>query len=318
MKAAVVHGQNQPPVHGDVQEPVPSENECRVSMRAAALSPLAKMRATGNHYSSAGAYPLIAGVDGVGVRDDGQRVYCMLPKSPLGTMAEVTVVPSSHCIDVPDGLDTTVAAAMAIPGMSSWAALTERAKFVAGETVLVNGATGASGMLAVQIAKHLGAAKVIATGRNREALESLKVRGADVVIPLTDDGDALEELLEAQFRARVDVVLDYLWGESALRTIIAAAKGGEETIPIRFVQIGSVSGHSIALPSAALRSSSLQLMGSGIGSVPFERLAASIAGVFAAVARGGFRVETKEFPLSEIGTAWTADASGARAVVMMG
>jgi NADPH:quinone reductase-like Zn-dependent oxidoreductase len=307
MKAALVGGPNQTPVYGDVAEPVPGVNECRVTMRAAALSHVAKSRATGDHYSSAGGFPLIPGIDGVGVLDTGQRVYCLLPEPPLGTMAEVTIVPSSHCIELPPELDATTAAAMAIPGMSSWAALTERARFVAGETVLVNGATGISGSLAVQIAKHLGAAKVIATGRNRDALHELTHLGADVVIPLTDDGDALEQMLEAEFHAGVDVVLDYLWGESARRTIIAAAKGGAAAVPIRFVQIGSASGPSIALPSAALRSSALELMGSGLGSVPFERLLASIDGVFAVAGRVGFRIASKEFPLSDIATAWTAD-----------
>jgi NADPH:quinone reductase-like Zn-dependent oxidoreductase len=318
MKAALVAGPNQTPTYGDFAEPAPSKDEYRVTMRAAALSHLAKSRASGEHYSSSGEFPLIPGIDGVGVLDDGRRVYCLLPKPPLGTMATVTVVPASNCIELPTDLDAVTAAAMANPGMSSWAALTERARFVAGETVLVNGATGASGSLAVQIAKHLGAARVIATGRNREALKELTRFGADVIIPLSDDGDEFERTLEAEFRSGINIVLDYLWGESARRTIIAAAKGGAAAVPIRFVNIGSMSGQSLTMPAAALRSSALEMMGSGIGSVPFERLLASIKSVFAAASRGGFRVASKEFPLSEVATAWTADSSRARAVITMG
>ncbi len=318
MKAALVAGPNQAPVCGDYPEPSPRENEYRVTMRAAALSQLTKSRASGEHYSSSGLFPLIPGIDGVGMLDDGRRVYCLLPEPPLGTIAEVTVVPVSRCIELPQNLDSTAAAAMANAGMSSWAALKERAKFVAGETVLVNGATGIAGSLAVQIAKHLGAAKVIATGRNREALHELSRLGADVTIPLSDDGDELERTLEAEFRTGVNIVLDYLWGESARRTIIAAAKGGAAGVPIRFVNIGSVSGQTLSLPSAALRSSSLEMMGSGIGSVPFERLLASIGSVFAAAVPAGFHIASKEFPLSDIARAWTANEGRARAVITMG
>ena len=97
-----------------------------------------------------------------------RRVYFVLPRAPYGSMAEQAVVPSAHCVPLPDELDDVTAAAIANPGMSSWAAYTERARLKAGETVLVNGATGTAGRLAVQIAKYLGARKVIATGRNAE------------------------------------------------------------------------------------------------------------------------------------------------------
>lgn len=317
MQAALVNGPGQPPVCGDYPVPVPEGGELRVAMRAAALSHLTRGRASGSHYSADGTFPLIAGIDGVGVLDSGRRVYCLLPRPPLGTMAEVTVVSPSHCIDLPPDLDPVAAAAMAIPGMSSWAALNERARFVAGESVLINGATGASGSLAVQIAKHLGASRVIATGRNRDALHALSRLGADVVIPLDGDAVALETALEAQFREGVNVVLDYLWGDSALVAITAAAKGGAPAVPIRFVQIGAASGGSVSLPGAALRSSALELMGSGIGSVPFDRLLHSIRGVFAAATGAGFQVATRTFPLSDVAAAWS-DTGRARVVLVNG
>jgi len=138
------------------------------------------------------------------------------------------------------------AAAIANPGMSSWAAYRERAKLKAGETVLVNGATGAAGRLAVQIAKHLGASKVIATARNADALKSIEALGADVTIPLVEDEAALADGFEQQFAQGVDVVIDYLWGKSAERLLIAGAKAGKDAVPIRFVQIGAVSGPNIA------------------------------------------------------------------------
>src|SRR6202050_3061011 len=166
MKAAIVLGAGQTPMYRDFSEPLPSSGESRVTVAAAALSQVVKSRASGAHYSSSGQFPFVVGIDGVGRLDDGTRVYFVLPRAPYGSMAEQTVVPAAQCLPLPDGLDEATAAAIANPGMSSWAAFKERAQLKAGETVLVNGATGTAGRLAVQIAKHLGARKVIATGRN--------------------------------------------------------------------------------------------------------------------------------------------------------
>ena len=215
MKAAIVAQAGRVPVYGDLKEPAPSTGESRIAVIAAALSPVVKTRASGTHYSSSGGFPVGVGIDGVGRLDDGSRVHFFLPRAPYGSMAEQAVVPSSQCTIVPDGLEDITAAAIAIPGMSSWAALKERAKFVAGETVLVNGTTGASGRLAVQVAKYLGAKKVIATGRQAAALQSIKALGADETILLVENRAALENAFKEQFAGGVDVVLDYLWGQSA-------------------------------------------------------------------------------------------------------
>jgi NADPH:quinone reductase-like Zn-dependent oxidoreductase len=163
MKAAVVREAGASPVYGEFEEPIPAAGEVRVAVTTSALSNLTRGRASGAHYSSQGKLPFVPGVDGVGRLDDGQRVYFSLSRAPFGGMGERTVVGAARCIPVPDGLDDATAAALPNPAMSSWAALVERAKFVAGETVLVNGATGASGRLAVQIAKPLGAKRMITT-----------------------------------------------------------------------------------------------------------------------------------------------------------
>ena len=254
MKAAIVWGAGQTPVYGEFGEPAPSEGERRIAVTAAAVSQVVKSRASGAHYSSSGQFPFVVGIDGVGRLDDGSRVYFIGPRAPYGSMAERTVAPSAQCLPLPDDLDDVTAAAIANPGMSSWAAYSERAKLQAGETVLVNGATGAAGRLAVQIAKHLGAKKVIATGRNADALKSVEALGADVTIPLVEDEAALEESFREQFALGVDVVIDYLWGKSAERLLIAGAKAGRDAVPIRFVQIGAVSRaeHHVAERGAAL------------------------------------------------------------------
>jgi NADPH:quinone reductase-like Zn-dependent oxidoreductase len=253
MKAALVRGAGLAPVYGDFAEPVAAAGEHRITVAATAISQVARSRASGAHYSSSGAFPFVAGIDGVGRLDDGRRVYFAMPRAPHGSMAERTVVGSAQCVALPDGIDDVTAAAIANPGMSSWAAYTERAKLKTGETVLVNGATGTAGRLAVQIARHLGAKKVIATARNADALTAVAALGADVTIPLVENEATLEGHLKEQFAEGVDVVVDYLWGKSAERLLIAGAKAGPDAVPIRFVQIGSASGSDITLPSAALR-----------------------------------------------------------------
>lgn len=318
MKAAIVVEAGKTPIYGDFKEPVPTEKDASVTVTAAALSQVTKARASGTHYSSSEGAAFVVGVDGTGQLEDGRRIYFLMPTAPFGGMAEQTIVPLSHCITLPDGLSDVTAAAIAIPGMSSWGALSERAKLVAGETVLVNGATGTSGRLAVQIAKHLGAKRVIATGRNVEVLQSLPSLGADAIIPLVQDGDALENAFEPHFRDGIDIVLDYLWGQSAEQLLIAAAKAGKGTTPIRFVQIGSVSGSTLPLPSAVLRSSAIELMGSGIGSIPLDRIVNVIENLLQATTSAGFAIATNPIPLSDIAQAWTTKDTATRTVFVPG
>ena len=306
MKAALVERAGHAPVYADFRDPEPSPGHAVIRVTAAALSHVTRSRAAGTHYSGAGALPLVPGIDGVGVDESGRRVYFILPEAPFGGMAERCRVDARRCIALPDDLPDVDAAAMGITGMSSWAALVERAQLRAGETVLVNGAAGASGRLAIQVAKHLGAGRVVATGRNAAAFDELRALGADAVIALTDDREALEAAFHDEFARGVDVVLDYVWGASAETLIVAAAKAGRDAVPIRFVQIGAMSGNDIRLPSAALRSSALQLMGSGIGSIPQPRILAAIRGVLEAAPRAGLRIATRATPLSEVGTAWSA------------
>lgn len=314
MKAAVVPAAGRPPVYADFVEPTPEAGESRITVTAAALSPVVRARASGTHYSSSGSFPFVAGVDGVGRLDDGRRVYFVLPRAPHGAMAQRTVASSRQCLALPDALDDVTAAAIANPGLSSWAAYAERAKLKAGETVLINGAAGISGRLAVQIARHFGAKKVIATARNAEALKAVGALGADVTVPLVDDEAALEARFKEQFAEGVDVVVDYLWGKSAERLLIAAAKAAPEAAPIRFVQVGSASGGEIALPSAVLRASAIELMGSGLGSIPPARLVACIGALLQAAAPAGLQIDARPVPLSEVETAW-AETNGARRIV---
>ncbi len=315
MKAAIVTGPGQTPIYADFPTPTPAPGEQLITMRSSAVSNLTKARALGAHYSSAGTYPAIAGVDGVGATPEGKRVYFALPEHPYGALAELCPIHPAHCVPIPDSLDDHTAAAIANPGMSAWASLVERAHLAPGETVLVNGATGSAGRMAVQLARHLGAARVLATGRNPQALEELGALGADLTLRL--DGHLEPALLEAFSGGGIGVVIDYLWGESARTIITAIARGVEDATPVRFVNVGSVSGGEIALPAAALRSSSIVLMGSGLKSVPFPALMRSVAGVFAAVEPAGLRIATTTAPLADVEQAWKQDTGQPRLVLTL-
>src|SRR6266567_6853804 len=167
MDAAVLHTFGKPPRFEQFPDPaVAGEGEVLVHVRAAALKPVEKQLASGTHYAIPSQLPVVCGVDGIGYLDDGTRVFFGGPRSPYGAMAQRTVVARSHCFQIPEAVDDATAAALANPGVSAWLTLTWRAKLIPGETVLVHGATGVTGKLAVQIAKLLGAGRVIAAGRN--------------------------------------------------------------------------------------------------------------------------------------------------------
>lgn len=318
MKAAIVNGAGQVPQYGDYPEPPVGRDEVRVHVTAAALSHVTRSRASGTHYSSAGQFPLIPGIDGTGRLDNGRHVYFFMPTAPLGSFALSTVVPASHCIELPANLDPQTAAAIAIPGVSSWGAFAERAHLKRGETVLINGATGAAGRLAIQIAKHFGAKKIIVTGRNPANLALVSSLGADVVIPLVEDDEALEQSFQTQFAQGVDVVLDYLWGRSARLALIAAARVSPDGVPVRYISIGSAGGQDLDLPSAVLRSSSIELKGSGLGSIAPKRFRDALIAMVKAAPKLRLSVPTRVVPLAEIASAWTAPDDGRRIVLTPG
>lgn len=312
MKAAIVTSAGTNPIFGEFQSPVGREGLEVVHVTAAALTNLTKGRAAGSHYSADNHYPFVPGVDGAGTLADGRRVYFAMPESPFGAMAEQTLVDPRRTITLPDDLDDVAAAALANPGMSCFAALVERARFQAGETVLINGATGSAGLVAVQVAKQLGAGKVVVTGRNAQELETLRSVGADVAIPFdlrpenAQGVEHFEQALTAVFADGLDVIVDYLWGSSARTIIVAVAKAVEDAHPVRFVQVGESSREPVELPASALRSSAIQIMGSGLKSVPFPRLLESIRQTFDLAARGKLYLPTKVVPLSTVTENWEA------------
>jgi len=312
MKAAIVTSPGMKPSYGEFHSPVCREGLEVITVTAAALTNLTKGRAAGSHYSADNQYPFVPGVDGVGTLADGRRVYFAMPEAPFGAMAEQTLVDPRRTITLPDNLDDVAAAALANPGMSCFAALIERACFQVGETVLINGATGAAGVIAVQVAKRLGAGKVIVTGRNEQELDTLRRLGADVVIPFdlrpenSRGVEHFERALKAAFADGMDIIVDYLWGSSARTIIVAVAQAVENAHPVRFVQVGEASREPVELPAAALRSSAIQIMGSGLKSVPLPKLLEGIRQTFNLAARSKLYLPTDVVPLSTVTENWDA------------
>jgi NADPH:quinone reductase-like Zn-dependent oxidoreductase len=317
MNAALVEAYDRPPRYTAFADAVPEEGEVEIEVTAAALHPIVKSLANGSHYGATGKFPFIPGVDGAGRFNDGSRVYFGVIRDGYGTFAERAVAPSWLCVPIPDAIDDVTAAAMMNPGMSSWAALKARAQFVTGESILILGATGIAGELAVQIAKRLGAGKVIAAGRNSEALARAKHHGADATISLLQDPEALT----ADFRqhlaeTKIDIVLDYLWGQPAECLLDAISQKGLKHTGsrIRYVDIGGSASPTITLKAATLRSTGLEMLGSGFGSASLQQIMQAVREFMAAVAQSPMKIPTKEVALSDIESIWTAPTQGARLV----
>jgi NADPH:quinone reductase-like Zn-dependent oxidoreductase len=319
MKAAVLHALGDAPRYEDFAEPTPNNDEALVRVRAASLKNSDKMMADGSHYDSLRQLPAVVGLDGVGVLEDGTRVYCGAPRPPYGTMAETTVVPRAFCLPVPDAVDDLTAAALPNPAMSSWLALVWRAKLEPGETVLILGATGVAGRLAVQVARHLGAGRVVGAGRNAEALEALAGLGADATVRLKGSDSELEEAFARQAGDGYDVVLDYLWGRPT-EALVAALTGHDlmaEPTRTRLVQIGEVAGPILRLPAEAVRSSGLEVMGSGGGSIPPAAIFETFPRLWELAAKGELRIDVEPVPLPDVEAAWQRGDLGGRRLVLI-
>lgn len=314
MHAAVVHAFDTPPRYDAIDTPRPrGDHEILVDVLAAGLHPRVRSAADGSHYTSDGVLPLIPGIDAVGRTAEGELVYFVASDDAPGTMAEQAVVDRRRAVALPPGTDPVAVAAAMNPGMSSWIALRRRAALAPGAHVLVLGATGNAGMLAVQIARHLGAGRVVAAGRDPERLALLPGLGADAAVSLTEDG---EEAL-AREAADADVVLDYVWGpptEAALRTVLTARR--DRAKPLAWVQIGSVAGPDITLPSAYLRAANVSLLGSGQGSVSTAGIVAELPALAAHITSGALAITPVAVPLADVEAAWTAPVPPGHRVVL--
>ncbi|WPO91133.1 zinc-binding alcohol dehydrogenase family protein [Chryseobacterium sp. HR92] len=320
MKAAVVFEKGSIPQYADFPEPEVQENEILVSVKAASIKNLDRARAGGNHYSTENQehQPAVIGTDGAGYLENGNKVYFFSKK---GTVSEKAAADKKMIIPIPEELDFSLAAALPNAVMGSAMALKFKAGMQQGNTVLINGATGITGRIAVQIARLYGAGRVIVTGRNEESLQSLLELGADEVISLKlDDHDFKQKIKEIHNQMPIDIVLDYIWGHS-VEMILSAFKGdGTFSHKTKLVTIGGMSGDTIQLSSQILRGTDIQISGSGLGSWTKEESALLFSEIipemYQAAVEGKIKMETKEVDIKNIEASWNAEIqSGKRLVI---
>jgi NADPH:quinone reductase-like Zn-dependent oxidoreductase len=319
MKAAVLHQLGQAPQYEDFPDPVPhNADEVVLAVKAAAVKNLDKLRAGGSHYASYTQLPVVVGIDGVGELEDGTRVYAA---GVTGMIAQKALIRKGQYVIVPAGVDDSTAAALPNAGMGAAMALLSRAGLNKGETVLINGATGVTGRLAVQLARHYGASAILATGRNPRSLEQLTALGAAEVLSLQEEDSAfVQKIRDLHQRSPINVVIDYLWGHPA-ELILQALKGsGAFTPRVRFVTVGSMAGENITLPSGILRSSAIELLGSGIGSLSKTEMeyyySRVLPEMFRLAAAGDLQLPTETAPLRDIAAVWQKPIDAGKRLVI--
>ncbi|MFT3824467.1 MAG: zinc-binding alcohol dehydrogenase family protein [Chitinophagaceae bacterium] len=324
MKAAVMYHKGELPQYTDFPEPiVQNDNEVLVSVKAVAIKHFDKGRAAGKHYSSDAPSEngRVVGGDGVCLLEDGTRVYGM---GISGMLAEKATIHKDRIVKIPEGIDDATAAALPNAVIGAAMALKFKAAIQPGDVVLINGATGFTGRVAVQIAKYYGAKKVIVTGRNQQSLNELLSIGADEIVSvLQDDEQFKTQLLQIHSVTPIDIIIDYLWGHTA-ELILACIKGdGSFTNRKRYVSVGSMAGDLVQLSAAILRSADLQLTGSGLGSWPKQQVRLFFSEIlpemFALAAAGKLTVKTTAVKLENIAELWNMEVpDGQRLVVTVG
>lgn len=325
MKAAVIDRLGEVPQCREVPEPAPAAGQEVVRVRAAAIKNIERMLAAGTHYgSSRMALPGLVGLDAVVELADGRRAYAGATP-PGGAMGERMLVDPAKMVLVPGGVDDASAAALPNAGVSAWFSLESAGRLQEGQSVLILGATGVTGALAVQLAKHrFAAGHVVAVGRDHDRLTALTQLGADETISVAGGTDRLgAAIARTHGEHPFDVVLDYLWGDPAEQTLRALGGGdlAADYHQTRFVQLGETAGSEIRLPASVLRSAGVQLLGQGGGSVPteaFARIATEILPeLFDMLAHETLRIDTTARHLDDVARAWSEGVpSGTRTVLI--
>lgn len=308
MKAALVEALGQEPVLREVPEPVPQPGEVVINLAASPLNPVDASVSTGRFYAGPPPFPYVPGVEGVGwlSQPGGGRtlVYAMgggLGVLKNGTASERFVAAAEGLIELPPDTDPAMAGALGTAGLAGWLPLAWRAPVRPGETVLVLGATGTAGRVAVQAARRLGAGRVIAAGRRPEALAALHALADEVV---TLDGEDLGGRLAKACAPGADVICDYLWGPPLAASLQAARPGA------RVVHVGQSAGALSELASAAVRGKQLTIMGYSNFAVPRDVLVSGYRRLLDEARSGAINLPITSVPLSRAATAWAGLRSG--------
>ena len=279
---------------------------------AVALNPLDLAVGVGRFYGGHPPLPYVPGCEAVG-RLDGERVYLFGEGRGIGRdgfLIERAEFPAQLAVPVPDGVDDAVAAACGIAGIAGWLPLAERAPVRPDDRVVVLGATGCVGSIALQVARLLGAERVVAVGRDPDRLERARELGADTTVSL--DGDGLSERLREEAGGDgPTLVVDALWGEPVQAAVEAAAPGA------RIVHLGQSAGPEATFHSASVRGKRLSILGHSNFALSADERRQAYLDVTGHVAAGRITIDVETFRIDEIGAAWSAQGNGAKAVVRL-
>ena len=322
MKAAVIHKFGDIPQFQDFPDPIVDNDDILVDVKAVVLENFDKITASGKHYASKRMFPkfpAIVGHIGIGSIEDGTLIAFGGIKPPYGTMAEKALVPQQYkkyMTQVPDGVDLAVAAALPTAALTSFLPLKWGAKLQKDETVLINGATGVSGKIAVQLAKMLGAGRIIGTGRNDEGLYAVKQLGADAVIDLKQSDEQIMEAFTKEAGKGYDIVLDFLWGhpsELFLKTLVPK-EAAFATHRTRFIQIGAAADSTISLNAETLRTSGLEI--TGAGNISSEVVQEAAKQVWEWIKEHKLTMDIEKVPMRDIAEVWSRKTEGKRFVII--
>lgn len=307
MRAAVIHEVGGIPAIEEWEEPHGDDRAQVVEVELAGLNPADIWAADGDFGRNFPPRPYVPGFEGLARLEGGRLAYFGGAKLPFGSFAPKTLIDPEELIELPAGTDPAQALAFGIAGQAGWLSVAWRADLKPGETLVVLGATGSVGLIAVQAARALGAGHVIAVGRSQAGLERAREAGADATIQLGDDAaESLTERLIAATARPVDIVIDTLWGAPALAGLEALGPGG------RLVQIGNSYGEKeISLPAELLRGKAREIRGFTTGQVPMEiRREAYLEMCRRSIAEE-LSMETEVVPLTHIAEAWDRQRRGA-------
>jgi NADPH:quinone reductase-like Zn-dependent oxidoreductase len=304
MRAAVVEKQGSVPTVRDVPEPEVGDGIELATVRMAALNPVDQMVA-GGHFPGAPPAPFVVGREGIAELADGRRVHFIVPSLADGSIAERAPYSPQSAVPVPDGLSDGLALAAGVAGIAAWLPLTLQADLQPGESVLVLGASGAVGSIAMQAARLLGASRVVGAARDTAAVE--RTGAADAVVSL-DGPDVAGDLLAAA-DGGFDVVVDPLGGDALAAAVGATAEGA------RLVNLGYIAGPETTLTLRELLGR--RLIGHSGRFVSEEVKSAAVEAVLGHLAKGEIKIEVEEFPLAEIGAAWERQAQSPHGKVVV-
>lgn len=304
MRAAVLSEYGAVPAVEDWPEPqAGGGGQAVVDVLAAGLNPIDISTGSGAFYGRSPDLPYVVGKEGVGRLGEGRAVYFGDSIAPFGAMAQRSLIDAGTAIDLPDGIEPTEALAFGIAGLAAWLALEWRGQLAHGETVLVLGASGVVGQVAIQAARLLGAGRVVAAARSPEGLRRAGELGADATVALAGEGDLAQAFRRAT-GGGPDLVLDPLWGEPAVAALEATRAGG------RLVNLGQSAGASAEVASAAVRGGRRSILGHANAATPPEVRREAFLRMLDHAARGELRIAVETFELDRVGEAWERQQGG--------